>query len=94
MRKMLIQADVIEALSDHRPAWAQKRVTGAVVDSRQASQGSLFVAVPGERGDGHDFVHQAFDQGAKLAFIQKDLTSQFRVLDLRIKTKGKIQEVF
>ena len=91
---MLIQADVIEALSDHRPAWAQERVTGAVVDSRQASQGCLFVAVPGERGDGHDFVHQAFDQGAKLAFIQKDLTSQFQVLDLRIKTKGKIQEVF
>ncbi len=91
---MLIQADVIEALSDHRPAWAQERVTGAVVDSRQASQGCLFVAVPGERGDGHDFVHQAFDQGAKLAFIQKDLTSQFRVLDLRIKTKVKIQEVF
>jgi UDP-N-acetylmuramoyl-tripeptide--D-alanyl-D-alanine ligase len=91
---MLIQADVIEALSDHRPAWAQERVTGAVVDSRQAAQGCLFVAVPGERGDGHDFVHQAFDQGAKLAFIQKDLTSQFRVLDLRIKTKGKIQEVF
>lgn len=91
---MLIQADVIEALNDHRPAWAQERVTGAVVDSRQASQGCLFVAVPGERGDGHDFVHHAFDQGAKLAFIQKDLTSQFRVLDLRIKTKGKIQEVF
>ena len=91
---MLIQADVIEALNDHRPAWAQERVTGAVVDSRQASQGCLFVAVPGERGDGHDFVHQAFDQGAKLAFIQKDLTSQFQVLDLRIKAKGKIQEVF
>ena len=90
---MLIQADVIEALCDHRPAWAQERVTGAVVDSRQASQGCLFVAVTGERVDGHDFVHQAFDQGAKLAFIQKDLSSQFRVLDLRIKTKGKIQEV-
>ena len=91
---MLIQADVIEALCDHRPAWAQERVTGAVVDSRQASQGCLFVAVTGERVDGHNFVHQAFDQGAKLAFIQKDLTSQFRVLDLRKKTKGKIQEVF
>ncbi|MGB2909651.1 MAG: UDP-N-acetylmuramoyl-tripeptide--D-alanyl-D-alanine ligase [Anaerolineales bacterium] len=91
---MLIQADVIEALCDHRPAWAQERVTGAVVDSRQASQGCLFVAVTGERVDGHNFVHQAFDQGAKLAFIQKDLTSQFRVLDLRIKMKGKIQEVF
>ena len=90
---MLIQADVIEALCDHRPAWAQERVTGAVVDSRQASQGCLFVAVTGENLDGHDFVHQAFDQGAKLAFIQKDLSSQYRVLDLRIKTKGKIQEV-
>ena len=91
---MLIQADVIEALSDHRPAWAQERVTGAVVDSRQASQGCLFVAVPGEKIDGHDFVHQAFDHGARLAFVQKDLTSQFRVLDLRTKKKGKLQEVF
>jgi UDP-N-acetylmuramoyl-tripeptide--D-alanyl-D-alanine ligase len=93
MRQMLIQADVIEALSDHSPAWAQERVTGAVVDSRQASQGCLFVAVIGERVDGHDFVHQAFDQGANLAFIQEDLSSQFRVLDLRITTKGKIKEV-
>ena len=33
-------------------------------DSRQAGKGALFVAVRGERFDGHDFVGQALDKGA------------------------------
>jgi len=36
----------------------------AEVDSRRVTPGSLFVAVPGEHVDGHDFVEQALDAGA------------------------------
>ncbi len=36
----------------------------AVVDSRRATAGSLFVAIPGERVDGHDFVETALAAGA------------------------------
>jgi UDP-N-acetylmuramoyl-tripeptide--D-alanyl-D-alanine ligase len=35
-----------------------------VVDSRQVEEGYLFVALPGERVDGHDFIPQAIQRGA------------------------------
>ena len=41
------------------------RVTGIVMDSRQVSEGSLFVAVPGTRVDGHQFISQAVRRGAR-----------------------------
>jgi UDP-N-acetylmuramoyl-tripeptide--D-alanyl-D-alanine ligase len=80
---MLILADIIEALTNIRPDWARQVITEAVIDSRQVIPGSLFVALPGERLDGHDFVAQAFERGASLALIQKDLPGRFPVLDLR-----------
>jgi len=43
----------------------------------------MFVALPGERVDGHDFVTEAFHQGAEFALVQKDMGGQFSVLDLR-----------
>lgn len=80
---MLTLADVIEALVGVRPDWARQVITEAAVDSRQVIPGGLFVALLGERVDGHDFVGQAFERGANLAFIQQDLSAQFPTLDLR-----------
>ena len=42
----------------------QREVTGIVTDSRQAEEGSLFVAIKGERVDGHRFIPAVFEQGA------------------------------
>jgi UDP-N-acetylmuramoyl-tripeptide--D-alanyl-D-alanine ligase len=39
-------------------------IRGVVVDSRQVEEGFLFVALPGERVNGHDFIPQAFERGA------------------------------
>ena len=41
-----------------------------VSDSRQAHDDSIFVAIPGERVDGHDFVAQVAGQGAAAAIVQ------------------------
>ena len=38
-----------------------------VVDSRLASPGSVFVALPGEHADGHDFIAAAAARGAVAA---------------------------
>ncbi len=38
--------------------------SGATLDSRQVKQGMLFVAIKGERVDGHDFIPQALAAGA------------------------------
>ncbi|MBA8794314.1 UDP-N-acetylmuramoyl-tripeptide--D-alanyl-D-alanine ligase [Friedmanniella endophytica] len=46
-------------------------VTSVVVDSRQAQPGSLFVALPGEHVDGHDFVARAAQAGAVAALTTR-----------------------
>lgn len=83
LRNMLTVADVIEALTGVRLTRANQIITEATVDSRQAIPGSLFIAMPGEHVDGHDYVESAFKRGALLALVQKDFTSCLPVIDLR-----------
>jgi UDP-N-acetylmuramoyl-tripeptide--D-alanyl-D-alanine ligase len=82
---MLTLADALEALTNVRPI-ARTVITEAVVDSRQVIPGSLFVAIPGEKTDGHDFIEEAFRRGASFALIQRDLPGTFRTIDLRPTT--------
>ena len=42
-----------------------------VVDSREARPGGLFVALPGEHKDGHDFIHDALERGATGLLVQR-----------------------
>jgi UDP-N-acetylmuramoyl-tripeptide--D-alanyl-D-alanine ligase len=79
---MLTLADALEALTNIRPI-ATTVITEAVIDSRQVIPGSLFVAIPGENVDGHDFIEEAFRRGASFALIQRDVNGSFRTLDLR-----------
>ncbi|OZG67049.1 UDP-N-acetylmuramoyl-tripeptide--D-alanyl-D- alan ine ligase [Bifidobacterium aquikefiri] len=46
------------------------KVSSVTTDSRTAGQGSLFVAIPGTRVDGHDFVSVAARQGAVAALVE------------------------
>jgi UDP-N-acetylmuramoyl-tripeptide--D-alanyl-D-alanine ligase len=80
---MLTLADVLEGLTGQYPAQAKNLITEAVIDSRQAIPGCLFVALPGEHVDGHDFVEHAFANGAEFAFIEHDLLRNHPTLDLR-----------
>lgn len=45
--------------------------TGVAIDSRAALKGALFVALPGERVDGHDFVLDAIGHGARGALVRE-----------------------
>jgi UDP-N-acetylmuramoyl-tripeptide--D-alanyl-D-alanine ligase len=47
------------------------------IDSRTIQPGDLFIAVKGERMDGHDFVHQALEKGASAAIVRKDQVARF-----------------
>ncbi|MBL8706370.1 MAG: UDP-N-acetylmuramoylalanyl-D-glutamyl-2,6-diaminopimelate--D-alanyl-D-alanine ligase [Rhodospirillales bacterium] len=49
-------------------AW---RAAGVAIDSRQVAEGDLFVAIKGERVDGHDFVADAFRRGAAAAIVSR-----------------------
>ncbi len=52
---------------------AQAVVTSVCLDSRQVQVGSLFVALPGERVDGHDYIENAVQQGASCVISQKEI---------------------
>lgn len=48
-------------------------VTGVVIDSRKAEAGNLFVAIKGERVDGHTFIDAVYGQGAAAVVSEQRL---------------------
>ena len=50
-----------------------KPITDVVIDSRQATRDSMFVALAGGKADGHQYVEQAFNSGAIAALVQHDV---------------------
>lgn len=46
-------------------------ITNICIDTREVVPGSLFVAIKGERFDGHDFIPKAFELGAAAAVSHK-----------------------
>lgn len=45
--------------------------SGATQDSRKITSGQLFVALPGEHADGHDYLAQAAENGAAAALVAR-----------------------
>jgi UDP-N-acetylmuramoyl-tripeptide--D-alanyl-D-alanine ligase len=79
---MLTLGYVTEVLGD-QPIGGEVAITDVVIDSRQAAPGALFVALPGEQTDGHNYVADAFERGAVAALVSRDMAPDLRVLDLR-----------
>ena len=53
------------------------RYSGVVFDSRKVKPGCLFAALPGATVDGHAFVRQAFEKGAKGLLVRADRAAEF-----------------
>jgi UDP-N-acetylmuramoyl-L-alanyl-D-glutamate--2,6-diaminopimelate ligase len=50
----------------------EREITGITCDSRQVMPGMVFVAVPGEHVDGHDFIPNAIDRGASAIICERN----------------------
>ncbi|OGC76535.1 MAG: hypothetical protein A2145_04260 [candidate division Zixibacteria bacterium RBG_16_40_9] len=46
-------------------------IQGISIDSRTLEKGNLFVALEGEKFDGHDFIQEAVNKGAKAVIVEK-----------------------
>ncbi len=86
---MLTLAEIYKAITGRNVPSAQSPITDAVIDSRLAIPGALFVAIPGEKVDGHDFVGDAFERGASVALVEREMPSQFKLTDLRKEISGR-----
>lgn len=72
-------AEVVDGTVHGDPA---RQVTGAaVVDSRAVEPGGLFVAIAGERVDGHDFAATAFGSGAAAVLGSRPVDGPCIVVD-------------
>jgi UDP-N-acetylmuramoyl-tripeptide--D-alanyl-D-alanine ligase len=61
--------DLVGATGGRLVARSERLVLGASVDSRELAPGNLFVALPGERTDGHRYVGGALDAGAAAILV-------------------------
>ena len=76
------------ALSSADPAAV---VTGPVVaDSRRVAAGSLFVAVPGARADGHDFARPAIESGAVAVLASRAVDAPAVLVDDTVLGLGRL----
>jgi UDP-N-acetylmuramoyl-tripeptide--D-alanyl-D-alanine ligase len=87
---MITLSDLLYALAYIHTPNRQFEIVDAVIDSRLAKSGSIFIAFKGEKVDGHNYVQQAFENGASFALISNDLSSEFSQIDVR---QGKQSEV-
>ena len=61
--------------------WVQRvpedtRVLGLGIDSREDLHEKMFVAIAGEHFDGHDFLHEAVDNGAVIVVIDRSIPEE------------------
>ncbi|MDH6355715.1 UDP-N-acetylmuramoyl-L-alanyl-D-glutamate--2,6-diaminopimelate ligase [Dysgonomonas sp. PH5-45] len=68
LKDLLSDIDVINITGN-----AEIDVTGIESDSRKAKPGSLFVAIKGFQVDGHQYIQNALDLGAKTIIHEEDL---------------------
>ncbi|MGI6027797.1 MAG: UDP-N-acetylmuramoyl-tripeptide--D-alanyl-D-alanine ligase [Candidatus Heteroscillospira sp.] len=54
------------------PAVLDREISFVTRDSREAGEGCLFAAIPGERVDGHDYLESCRQSGALCAICQRD----------------------
>lgn len=82
---MLTLGDCVEFLTGVGNGATGVAFSEVVIDSRSVRPGDLFVALPGERTDGHRFVDQALASGAMGALIHQDITlnPQPAIVDVR-----------
>jgi len=80
---MYTLADLLDALTGKKLDAHRLLISDAVIDSRQVTPSSLFIALPGERVDGHTYLARVFEKGALAAIIQKDVSAEYKTIDLR-----------
>lgn len=66
-------ADLLATYGPFEPSGEENiAFSGVTIDSRQSIPGGLFVALPGEHHDGHDFIAEALEQGCRGALGRRD----------------------
>jgi UDP-N-acetylmuramoyl-tripeptide--D-alanyl-D-alanine ligase len=69
-KRMMMLSEAASALNLPAPK-TDVRIVRISTDSREIKPGDLFVALRGERFDGHEYIATALAQGAVAALVEK-----------------------
>src|SRR3712207_6345859 len=69
----LMEVISVNVLAGDVPDWTKQRIRQIRLDSRAIGPGDLFIAIKGDRFDGHDFVAGALARGAVGAIVHDAL---------------------
>lgn len=73
-------------------AGGSKLFRGISTDTRNIQAGNLFIALIGERFDGHEFIRQAAEKGAAAVIVSKEVAAPDTVTVIQVKdTLGALQ---
>ncbi len=81
---MLLSQIIAQVKTLHVEGALDREVTGITYDSRRVTPGMLFVAVPGQHVDGHDYVLNAVDRGAVAVICQRNGFIQQRATKIMV----------
>jgi len=86
LQDLLKNIDVIERKGDN-----SINVTGIFTDSRKAISGSAFIALKGVQVDGHQYINNALDLGAKVVIYQEKIdTSKEGITYIKVKDSADV----
>ncbi|HCX64624.1 MAG TPA: UDP-N-acetylmuramoyl-tripeptide--D-alanyl-D-alanine ligase [Eubacteriaceae bacterium] len=70
MKKTSIE-QIVEVVHGTTTGSTEQRISGVTVDSRTVRPGDLFVALKGEKTDGHQYIDKAFEKGAAACMVER-----------------------
>ena len=83
------------------PGGSRAGITSITTDSRETESGSLFIAIKGERFDGHDFIPQAIARGAAAVIAERmpeglseEESARVLVVENTLDALGKVAKAY
>ena len=70
---VLTADDLVRLTGGRLLARSERPIRGAAVDSRLVEPGQVFVALPGERTDGHAYLSEAIARGAAAVIVARPI---------------------
>ena len=63
-----------------------KKIRNIKIDSREIKKGDLFIAIVGAKHDGHDFVEEAINKGARAIIVEKNISLDTKIPIIKVKS--------
>lgn len=86
LKELLRNCKTLNAVTEQS---LEREISGVAYDSRKVRDGYLFVAIKGERYDGHDFISEAIKKGAVAIVHEKEVTSEIPPLNPPLGKGGR-----